>query len=156
MPAPHTARELFMRMMSCTKCRGNLPRFQEPLQLEIGWAGRYPRCMNEIFKRIFELKIDNIIVVHTQVVDETQQAAIMLVVWSLGWLLSKAKVFEGERRKTSPTMLRPFCASKIFAGSIFIRTKATVGHVIWRIFGPQAWIYRESVPSLLRCEVATL
>lgn len=28
-------------MMDAAQCGGNLPRFQEPLQLELGWTGRY-------------------------------------------------------------------------------------------------------------------
>lgn len=30
-------------MQTRMRCEGNLPRFQEPLQLEGGWTGRYPR-----------------------------------------------------------------------------------------------------------------
>lgn len=28
-------------MMDAAQCGGDLPRFQEPLQLELGWTGRY-------------------------------------------------------------------------------------------------------------------
>lgn len=30
-------------MMDDAQCGGNLPRFQEPWQLELGWTGRYTR-----------------------------------------------------------------------------------------------------------------
>lgn len=29
------------------RCRGNLPHFQEPLQLDEGWAGRYARLLRQ-------------------------------------------------------------------------------------------------------------
>lgn len=42
-PCPHRISSLWIdcEWRTNTRCRGTLPRFQEPLQLEYGWAGRY-------------------------------------------------------------------------------------------------------------------